>query len=110
MRTPQAPQWERTAVSWLLDLCPPEYRGYPVLGRYPLALARLALLHTEAGVEAGRRALASARADFADVLPAPALTEVIEVIEVEQARLIAARRAVTLVGRALRGERYVPRL
>src|SRR3712207_7595058 len=42
---PGAPGWERTAASWLLDICPPEYRSYPVLRRHDVVLARFALLH-----------------------------------------------------------------
>ena len=42
VRPPGSPDWERTAVEWLLDLCPADYRGYPVLRRHPLALAALA--------------------------------------------------------------------
>ncbi len=110
VRPPGAPDWQRTAVAWLLDLCPPDYRGYPVLARHPVALARVAALHVEAGWQAGRRALATARAELADALPPPALGEVIEVLETEQARLLAARRAVALVEQALAGRRFVPQL
>ncbi len=110
VRPAGTPQWERSAVAWLLDLCPPDYRGHAVLQRHPVALARLAALHVEAGVHAGRRALATARSDLADDLTPGAMTELLEAVEAEEARLVAARRAVGLVEEALRGHRYVPRL
>lgn len=110
VRPPGAPHWERSAVGWLLDLCPPEYRGYPVVGRHPALLAWLAAHHVDGQLQATRRALAAARADLAGVLAPPALAEAVEVVEAEEARLVAARRALALVGDALRGVRYVPRL
>ena len=42
VRPPGAPDWERTAVAWLFDLCPPDYRAHEVLRRYPVLLARFA--------------------------------------------------------------------
>ena len=35
VRPPGAPDWERTAVAWLFDLVPPDYRAHEVLRRYP---------------------------------------------------------------------------
>lgn len=110
VRPPGAPGWQRSAVGWLLDLCPPDYRGYPVLSRHPVALARLAVLHVEAELQANRRAVAGARVEFGEHVPPPALAEVIEALETERARLLAARRGVDLVEQALRGRRFVPRL
>jgi hypothetical protein len=110
VRPPGAPDWQRSAVGWLLDQCPPEYRGHPVLLRHPVALVVLAGHHTDAGLQACRRALATARSELADDLPQTAMAELIEVLEVEQARMIATRRSVGLVEQALRGHRYVPRL
>ena len=97
-------------MGWLLDLCPAEYRAYSVLGRHPQALARLAALHVHAAAEACRRGLATARADLGPTLPPPALDEVLEALEAEQARLIAAGRGVALVEQALSGRRFIPRL
>lgn len=110
VRPAGAPDWERTAVGWLLDQCPPEYRGYPVITRHAVALAWLAGHHADAGLHAVRAALATARADVGDQLSPPATEELLEVLESEQARLIAVRRATGLIGEALRGHRYVPRL
>jgi hypothetical protein len=110
VRPPGAPHWERTALNWLLDLCPADYRGYPLLARHPALLAWLAGHHLDGQLQATRRALATARADLADLLPPPALAEALDVVESEEARILAAQRGVALVGQALRGVRFVPRL
>lgn len=110
VRPPQVEAWQRSAVSWLLDLCPPDYRGHPVLTRHPLALCHLTVAHVEAGLNAIRQARSSARTELSAVLDTPTLAELFEALDVEEARLIAARRGVQLVGEALRGRRYVPRL
>ncbi len=110
VRPPDAPGWERTAVNWLLDICPPEYRGYPVLRRHPVVLARFALLHIEACQAAVRRGLSEARAVLRDVAEPATIEAAVEAWHVEAARLIAERRAVGLLEEALRGRRFVARL
>src|SRR6187399_3153822 len=70
VRPPDAPDWQRTAVNWLLDLCPPEYRGYPTLRRHDVVLARFAVLHVEACQTAVKRGLSEARASLRDYLDA----------------------------------------
>jgi hypothetical protein len=110
VRPPDAPGWERTAVNWLLDICPPEYRGYLVLRRHPVVLARFALLHVEACQAAVRRGLSEARAVLRDVAEPTTVEAAVEAWHVEAARLIAERRAVGLLEEALRGTRFVARL
>jgi hypothetical protein len=110
VRPPGAPGWERTAVAWLLDLCPPEYRSYPVLRRHDVVLARFALLHVEAGQAACRRGLSEARTELRDVAEAGTVDAAVETWHAEAARLLAERRAVGLVEEALRGRRFVARL
>jgi hypothetical protein len=110
VRPPGAPGWERTAVAWLLDLCPPDYRAHEVLRRHPVVLARFAAGHVAAGVAAARDGLATARADLAGLVPPEAIEAAIAAYEREGARLAAAARAVEVVAAALRGERWVPRL
>ncbi len=110
VRPPGAPGWERTALAWLLDLCPADYRGHAVLTRYPLALCHLAAAHVGAGLTALRQARSSARTVLSEALDPPALVELFETLDVEEARLLAARRGVELLDGALRGRRYVPRL
>ncbi len=110
VRPPGAPGWERTAVNWLLDICPPEYRGYDVLRRHEVVLARFAVLHVEASQAAVRRGLSEARSALRDVADADTVEAAIEVWQAEAARLLAERRAVGLVEEALRGRRFVARL
>jgi hypothetical protein len=110
VRPPGAPDWERTAVAWLLDLCPPDYRAHPVLTRRAVALAWVAGRHADAALTGARRALGGVRAALADTLEPPALNQLIEALESEEVRLLAAVRGVGLVEEALRGRRHVPRL
>ncbi len=110
VRPPGAPSWERTAVNWLLDICPPEFRGYDVLRRHDVVLARFAVLHVEACQAAVRRGLSEARSELRDVTGADTVEAAVEVWQAEAARLIAERRAVGLVEEALRGRRFVARL
>jgi len=110
VRPPGAPAWERTAVAWLLDLCPPEYRSYPTLRRHDVVLARFAILHVEASQAAARKGLSEARAVLRDVADADTIEAAIETWQAEEARLLAERRAVGLVEEALRGRRFVARL
>jgi hypothetical protein len=110
VRPPGAPGWERTAVGWLLDICPPEYRSYPVLRRHEVVLARFAVLHVEAGQAAVRRGLSEARSALRDVADADTVESAVEVWHAEEARLASERRAVGLVEEALRGRRFVARL
>ena len=110
VRPPDAPDWERTAVSWLLDLCPPEYRGYPSLRRHVVVLARFAVLHVEACQAATKRGLSEARAELRDVATLDVIDAAVETWLAEDARLAGVRRAAGLVEEALRGRRYVARL
>lgn len=110
VRPPDAPDWERTAGNWLLDLCPPEYRGYPALRRHLVVLARFAVLHVEASQAVTKRGLSEARAELRDVAALDVIEAAVETWLAEDARLAVVRRAVGLVEEALRGRRYVARL
>ena len=110
VRPPGAPDWELTAVAWLFDLVPPDYRSHEVLRRYPVLLARFARDHGLAGLEAARAGWRTVRVELADALPADAMEAAIAAYEREGARLASAARAVDAVAGALRGERWVPRL
>ena len=110
VRPPGAPAWERTAAAWLLDVCPPEYRGYPVLRNHEVVLARFAVLHVEAAQAAVRRGLSEARGVLRDVVAPDTVEAAILAWQAEEARLAAERRAVGLVEEALRGRRFVARL
>ncbi len=110
VRPPDAPDWERTAASWLLDLCPPDYRRYAGLRRHVVVLARFAVLHVEANQTACRRGLSEARADLGQVASPAVVEAAVQTFQLEEARLIGVRRAAGLVEEALRGRRYVARL
>jgi hypothetical protein len=107
---PGAPDWERSASGWLLDLCPGDYRAYEVLRRHPVVLARFAAHHVAGAIDAARRGTAAARTELRDVASPEVLAAAISAYEREGARLLATARAVGLVEEALRGRRYVPRL
>jgi hypothetical protein len=107
VRAPGASDWERTAVNWLLDICPPEYRGYPGLRRHPVVLARFAVLHVEAGQAAVNRGLSEGRGVLRDIAGEVEVAAALEIWQREAARLIGVRRAVGLVEEALRGRRFV---
>jgi hypothetical protein len=110
VRPPGAPGWEDSAAAWLLDISPPEYRGYPVLRRHVVVLARFAVLHVEAQQAAVRRGLSEARGVLRDVTDPDTVEGALETWQAEAARLMAERRAVGLVEEALRGRRFVARL
>ena len=110
VRPPGAPDWERTAVAWLLDLCPPDYRAYDVLRQHPVVLARFAVQHVAAGVEAARRGQATARAELHALVPPEAVTAAVAAYEREGARLASTARAVGLVEEAMRGRVFLRRL
>ena len=95
---------------WLLDLCPPEFRGYPTLRRHVVVLARFAVLHVDACQASVRHGLSEARAELRDVAALDVIDAAIRTWQTEEARLAVLRRAVGLVEEALRGRRYVARL
>ena len=110
VRPPDAPDWEVTAANWLIDLCPPEYRRWPGLRRHVVVLARFAVLHVEAQQAATRRGLSEIRADLKEVATREVVEAAVQTFQLEDARLMAVRRAVGLVEEAIRGRRYVARL
>ena len=110
VRPPGTPDWEATAVSWLLDLCPREYRRWPGLRRHVVVLARFAVLHVEAQQAATRRGLSEIRGDLKDLAGQAVVEAAVQTFQLEGARLLAVRRAVGLVEEAIRGRRYVARM
>lgn len=110
VRPPDTPDWERTAVAWLFDLCPPDYRAHEVLRRHPVVLARFAAHHVQAGVDAARRGLSTVRDELRGLADPETVAAAVAAYEREGARLVVAVRAVSLVEDALRGRRFVARL
>jgi hypothetical protein len=107
---PGSEGFERTAVAWLLDVVPADYRLYGVLRRYPVALAAMAVHHADACVAGARSGYRTARSELGDALPAHGLDAVLSAYRAEGRRLVGIARAATLVGRALRGEAFTPQL
>src|SRR6266704_2886933 len=105
---PGSEDFESTAVGWLLDVVPPDYRLHGVLRRYPVALAALARYHSKACVEGARQGYRTARTELAGALPPHAIDTVLAAYRKEGARLAATAEAVDLVERALRGEVFTP--
>jgi len=110
VRPPGAPDWQRTAVAWLFDQCPADYRGYDVLRRHPLVLARFAATAVDGAVQAAESGLRTVRVELRDRVPPETVEEAAAAYELERHRLRAVRHAVDLVERALRGETWAPRL
>jgi len=107
---PGSEEFERTAVAWLLDVVPPDYRMHGVLRRHPIALATLARRHLAACVEGARQGYRTARTELGDVLPVSGLDAVLAAYRSEGSRLVAAARAADLVEQALRGKEFTPPL
>jgi hypothetical protein len=102
--------FERTAVAWLLDVVPPDYRLYGVLRRHPAALATMARHHVAACVQGARQGYRTTRTELGDLLPPAGVDAVLAAYQEEGRRLVATARAVDLIARALRGEEFPPRL
>lgn len=107
---PGSGDFETTAVAWLLEIVPPDYRLHGVLRRHPVALAAMARHHTSACVEGARAGYRTVRTELAEELPPHAVDAVLTAYRTEGRRLAATARAVALVERAMRGEVFTPRL
>jgi hypothetical protein len=110
VRPPDVPGWEASATGWLLDQCPPEYRGHEVLRRHPSVLARFAAHHVAAALEGARAAYAGARRELGERVDPEVLDASLRVLEAEGARLSRTARQVALVEEALLGTRWRSRL
>ena len=73
-------------------------------------LAYVAQRHVAAALRATEESVATLRADLRDAVPPEALTEALDALQRERARLTSAARSLELVADALRGQRYRPRL
>jgi hypothetical protein len=107
---PGSAEFEPTAVAWLLDVVPPDYRLHGVLRRHPVALAVMARHHTAACVEGARQGYRSARSELGEALPPHAVDAVLDAYRTEGRRLAATARAADLIERALRGETFTEKL
>ncbi|MEW9553774.1 hypothetical protein [Nonomuraea sp. NPDC050783] len=106
VRPPSVPDWESSAVAWLLDAVPPDYRAYEVLRRHPVALASMARHHVRSAVEAARAGYRAAALDLKGHLPPHAVEAVLDTYRQEGPRLVRLSRSVEAVERALRGDLF----
>jgi hypothetical protein len=107
---PSSEDWERHAVAWLFDQCPPDYRSYDVFRRHPIVLAHVAKASLAAAVEAAETGVRSVRHDLRDAVPPETVDAAVAAYEHERHRLRAASVAADLIWRSLRGERWTPQL
>jgi hypothetical protein len=107
---PGSEEFQATAIDWLLDVVPSDYRLHGVLRRHPVALAAMARHHTAACVEGARQGYRTARTELAEVLPPHAVDAVLAAYRSEGRRLAETAEAVALVERAIRGEVFAPTL
>jgi len=101
---PGSEDFEATAIAWLLDVVPPDFRLHGVLRRHPVALAAMARHHTQACVEGARAGYRTARTDLGEMLPPHAIDAVLTAYRAEGRRLANTAKAVVLIEQALRGE------
>jgi hypothetical protein len=110
VQPPGGPEFERSAVAWLLEVLPSDYLLHGVLRRHPIALASLARHHLNACVEGARTGYRTARSELGPHLPPGAVEAVLTVYRSEGKRLAQAARAAELIDRALHGEVFVPQM
>lgn len=107
---PGSEGFTESAIAWLLELVPPDYRLHGVLRRHPAALASIARHHTRACVEGARQGYRTVRTELAETVPPHAVDAVLAVYRTEGRRLAASAKAVELVEQALKSERVLPLL
>jgi len=110
VQPPGSPEFEPTAVTWLLDVIPSDYQLHGVLRRHPIALASLARHHLTACVEGARNGYRTARSELGKDLTPGAIEAVLTMYRSEGVRLAHAAQAADLVERALHGEVFVPQM
>jgi hypothetical protein len=110
VRPPGAPDWEASAVAFLLDCCPPDFRAYRVLRNHPVVLARFAARFVESQHRETQEGLAEIRTSLKDEVPAEVIEAAAQAWLTEDARLARARRSVQLIEHALRGQAFIRKL
>ncbi|WP_017626134.1 hypothetical protein [Nocardiopsis chromatogenes] len=101
---PGAESFGQTAVVWLFDQVPADYRLHGVLRRHPVALSRLARIHVASCLEGARKGYRTARVELRDHLPPHALDQVMNAYLDEGKRTAALLRQVEAVDAALRAQ------
>jgi hypothetical protein len=110
VQPPGSPEFEPSAITWLLDVIPSDYQLHGVLRRHPIALAALARHHLTACVEGARHGYRTARSELGPHVPPSVVEAVLTMYRSEGGRLANAARAADLLERALHGEEFVPQM
>lgn len=110
VRPPGAEDWEATAVAYLLDCCPADFRSYPVLRRHPVVLARFAAEFVESQCAVARTGIRGLRVSLGAEVAPEVVESAAEAWQHQQAHLKRVRRAVALIEEALRGKVFIRRL
>ncbi len=110
VRPPGSQDWEATASAFLFDCCPPDFRGYAVLRRHPVVLARFAVQFVDGQCETVQKGVALIRTQLNGTVAPEVVTAAADAWLEQGAALVRTRRAVGLVADALDGEVFVPRL
>ncbi|PRX97865.1 hypothetical protein [Allonocardiopsis opalescens] len=105
---PGSETFERSAVQWLLDRLPADYRVHGLLRRHPVILARIARDHTAAALEAARAGYRTARVDLRDAVPVHAVEQLMRLYAEEGERMAAVLRGIELIRRGLAGRPLAP--
>jgi hypothetical protein len=110
VRPPGATGWEATAIAYLLDCCPPDFRAYRVLRNHPVVLAQFATHFVNGQHEAAQRGLATVRTSISEYVDAEVVEAATQAWLEQEARLTRTRRAVALIEEALQGRVFVRKL
>ena len=110
VRPPGASGWEATAIAYLLDCCPADFRAYRVLRNHPVVLAQFASVFVNGQHEASQRGLAEVRTSLSDYVEPDVVDAATQAWLEQDARLARVRRAVTLLDEALHGRVFVRKL
>src|SRR5215203_4902776 len=110
VRPPGAPDWESTAIGFLLDCCPPDFRAYRVLRNHPVVLARFAARFIDGQHHTTQEGLAEIRTSLKDEVSSVVIEEAAQAWLTEDARLARAKRSVQLIEHALRGQAFIRKL
>ena len=102
VRPPGATGWEATAIAYLLDCCPPDFRAYRVLRNHPVVLAQFATHFVNGQHEASQRGLAAVRTSISEHVDAEVVEAATQAWLEQGARLARTRRAVALIERLCR--------
>jgi len=110
VRPPGVLGWEATAIAYLLDCCPADFRAYRVLRNHPVVLAQFASHFVEGQHDASQRALAEVRTSLSEYVEPDVVDAATEAWLEQGARLARTRRSVSLLAEALRGRVFVRKL